>query len=89
MKLSKQEAATIAAPKTKRKRPAGSGMRIVSRYHVAKLMEMRYGLGWSYRRIGNYTGLSFAGVVQAIKRAEAGAWFPEVTPHYIRVEVEV
>lgn len=59
--------------------------RKISRYHVAKLMELRYGRRWSWRRIASMTGLSTGGIRAAIARAEAGELFPEATPHFIRV----
>lgn len=69
------------------KRRGGCASRKLSRYHVAKLMEMRYGLGWSWRQMSAYTGLSHWGIRKAIQSAEDGKAFPEVTPVFIPVEV--
>lgn len=69
------------------KRRGGQQPWKLSRYHVAKLMEMRYGLGWSLRDMARHTGLSPSGIWRAIKSAEAGNEFPEVTPVFIPVEV--
>lgn len=64
---------------------AGHPNQRISRYHVAMMMELHYGRHWSFRRIGNLTGLAWSTVREAIREAEAGKQFPEVTPHFIPV----
>ncbi|OBX36959.1 hypothetical protein A8U91_01307 [Halomonas elongata] len=56
-----------------------------SRYHIAKMFEMRDGLGWSYRQIAKFVGASPSGVRRAMVAAEQGQRLPEVTPFYCRV----
>lgn len=55
----------------------------LSRYHVAMMMELKYGLGLSYRAIQDITGVEHASIFRALKRAVNGAEFPEVTGRFI------
>lgn len=54
-----------------------------SRYHVAMFMEARYGLGMPWREIADKAGASSWGVRNAIRKAEAGYQYPEVTDRYV------